>query len=129
MATFAKPTFNAAIYSSYRPSYPKQLFKDIFAYHRTGRHAKWELAVDLGCGSGSFHIHSTPVFLYIDYYFLPGQATTHLSYFDKVIGIDPSLPMIQAAHENVTRDGLGRRVHHEIQKILSLQCNLAVKRK
>jgi hypothetical protein len=54
MATFAKSTFNALIYSSFRPTYPKTLFSDIFEYHRTARHAKLDFAVDLGCGTGGF---------------------------------------------------------------------------
>ncbi|KAF8235682.1 hypothetical protein L208DRAFT_1391973 [Tricholoma matsutake] len=75
MATFAKSTFNAAIYSSFRPTYPKELFNDIFDYHRTAKNAKWDLAVDLGCG------------------------TDRLSPFEKIVGVDPSLPMIRAARE------------------------------
>jgi trans-aconitate 3-methyltransferase len=37
--------------------------------------------------------------------FLTGQATSRLSAFDKIVGIDPSLPMIQAAREDNEKDG------------------------
>lgn len=53
MATFAKKSFNAAIYSSFRPTYPIQLFKEIFDFHRLGN-ASWNTAVDLGCGTGMY---------------------------------------------------------------------------
>lgn len=75
MATFAKSTFNASIYASARPTYPKQLFDLIFRYHEEGRlpphlqgspkqnggekgssrptlKPRWDLALDLGCGTG-----------------------------------------------------------------------------
>jgi len=105
MATFGKPTFNAAIYSSFRPSYPKALFLEIFEYHRNSKHAKWDLAVDLGCGTG--------------------QATTEiqLSAFEKVIGVDPSLPMIQAARE-IKRNGLWDAQADRIQFVQSEAENL-----
>ena len=53
MATFRKATFNAATYSSFRPTYPPQLFDFVFRYHERGLpEAKWDTAVDLGCGTG-----------------------------------------------------------------------------
>ena len=70
MATFAKATFKGANYSVARPTYPKQLFDLVFRYHEHGTlgtstssqlgapeqllaaKARWELAVDLGCGTG-----------------------------------------------------------------------------
>jgi len=64
MATFAKSTFNTAIYASARPTYPRKLFDYIFAYHESGRlpeiamkrpvgkPGRWDLAVDLGSGTG-----------------------------------------------------------------------------
>ncbi|KAG5637411.1 hypothetical protein H0H81_004669 [Sphagnurus paluster] len=77
MATFSKRAFNASVYSSFRPTYPKKLFQEIFDYHRSEK-AAWEVAVDLGCGTG--------------------QATIELKdKFTSVIGIDPSQPMIEAA--------------------------------
>ncbi|KAG6828370.1 hypothetical protein H0H92_008212 [Tricholoma furcatifolium] len=78
MATFAKKAFNAAVYSSFRPTYPKKLFQDIYEYHRGTGRASWDVAVDLGCGTG--------------------QATIQLTdKFPSVLGIDPSQNMIDAA--------------------------------
>lgn len=55
MTTFAKKAFNAAVYSQARPTYPSELFEHIFSFHRQGSHqARWERAVDLGCGTGGF---------------------------------------------------------------------------
>ncbi|KAF8532367.1 S-adenosyl-L-methionine-dependent methyltransferase [Gautieria morchelliformis] len=78
MATFAKPAFNATSYSAIRPTYPRELYESVYAYHRRSKYAQWELAVDLGCGTG--------------------QATAELTSFDHVIGIDPSESMIQKAN-------------------------------
>ena len=61
MATFAKTTFDSARYALFRPSYPRQLFDSVFRYHEQTRGARWDLAVDLGCGTGSSRIYH-PVF-------------------------------------------------------------------
>jgi len=65
MATFAKSTFNPAIYALARPTYPAELFDYVFAFHRQGSRlhpARWERAVDLGCGTGEHLIdHGRPV--------------------------------------------------------------------
>ena len=55
MATFSKTTFDSARYASFRPTYPRQLFDAAFRYHEQTRGARWDLAVDLGCGTGSFY--------------------------------------------------------------------------
>ena len=55
MATFAKATFDSAQYSLFRPTYPRQLFDAAFKYHERTRGARWDLAVDLGCGTGPFY--------------------------------------------------------------------------
>ncbi|KAJ3842710.1 S-adenosyl-L-methionine-dependent methyltransferase [Lentinula raphanica] len=98
MATFAKSSFNAAVYAASRPTYPKSLFQLIFNYHEKGAaalpgnssggnlssnplKARWNTAVDLGCGTG--------------------QATTELHPFQRVIGVDPSQGMVQRAREHV----------------------------
>ena len=52
MATFAKGTFDFARYAAARPTYPRQLYDFVFKYHERSRGAKWDLAVDLGCGTG-----------------------------------------------------------------------------
>lgn len=36
MATFAKKSFDAAVYAASRPTYPKALFQFIFNYHERG---------------------------------------------------------------------------------------------
>lgn len=53
MATFAKTSFNTAIYATFRPTYPRQLFDFIFQHHERTHGARWDTAVDLGCGTGA----------------------------------------------------------------------------
>ncbi|KIK68537.1 hypothetical protein GYMLUDRAFT_237577 [Collybiopsis luxurians FD-317 M1] len=90
MATFAKTSFDAAVYAASRPTYPKALFQFIFNYHEQGPAAlpvpssqlslsrpRWNTAVDLGCGTG--------------------QATTELHPFKRVIGVEPSRGMVEKA--------------------------------
>ncbi|KAI1798269.1 S-adenosyl-L-methionine-dependent methyltransferase [Ganoderma leucocontextum] len=81
MATFGKTTFNAARYASSRPTYPRQLYDFIFKYHERAKGARWDTAVDVGCGTG--------------------QATVELTPFKRVIGVDPSAKMIEQARESV----------------------------
>ncbi|SAM83130.1 related to TMT1-trans-aconitate methyltransferase [Ustilago bromivora] len=88
MATFSKTTFDAAAYLAFRPSYPKWVSDKLLTYH-FGRHpscspspssssAGSSLALDLGCG--------------------PGISTLSLlAHFDRVIGLDPSSKMVDAA--------------------------------
>jgi ubiquinone/menaquinone biosynthesis C-methylase UbiE len=67
-------------YNSYRPKYPKELFDCIYDYHRASPDAKWDLAIDLGCGTG--------------------QVTSALSPpFTRVLGVDPSEKMIRVARQ------------------------------
>jgi len=83
MATFAKSTFNASVYSASRPTYPLKLFEYIFAFHSNGSNKpRWERAIDIGCGTG--------------------QATEQLKPFQDVIGIDPSSVMLDNARTSVT---------------------------
>ncbi|KDQ08728.1 hypothetical protein BOTBODRAFT_37728, partial [Botryobasidium botryosum FD-172 SS1] len=78
MATFAKSTYNASTYASFRPTYPPRLFQAVYDYHARTPRAGWAKAVDLGCGTG--------------------QATTVLAErFQHVIGVDPSQKMITQA--------------------------------
>lgn len=77
MATFAKSSFDSAIYATFRPTYPKSLFDFIFRYHERNNSARWNRAVDLGCGTG--------------------QATVELTPFKRVTGVDPSSKMIKVA--------------------------------
>jgi len=97
MATFGKATFDTAVYASFRPTYPKQLFDFIFRYHEGQRGARWDTAVDLGCGTGT----SIRVCLMIIMtYLCKGQATTELTPFKRVVGVDSSAKMIAAARES-----------------------------
>ncbi|KAH8110949.1 S-adenosyl-L-methionine-dependent methyltransferase [Phellopilus nigrolimitatus] len=93
MATFSKATFNTAKYAAARPTYPRQLFDFVFRYHEQGSSsvrgrgestgkARWDAAVDLGCGTG--------------------QATIELHPFKRVVGVDPSAKMLDEARQYVT---------------------------
>jgi ubiquinone/menaquinone biosynthesis C-methylase UbiE len=86
MATFGKAAFNTAVYGSFRPTYPRQLFDFIFDYHGRSRGARWDVAIDLGCGTG--------------------QATTELTPFKRVIGVDPSTSMLTQARQHTASLGL-----------------------
>lgn len=87
MATFAKTSFNTSTYASFRPTYPKQLFDFIFKYHEQSRGARWDTALDLGCGTG--------------------QATTELIPFKRVVGVDPSKKMIEVATRSAQEENEG----------------------
>ena len=53
MSTFAKATYNVLTYSLTRPTYSVELFDYIFSFHCQLHPAKWDRAVDLGCGTGA----------------------------------------------------------------------------
>lgn len=90
MATFAKATFNAASYASFRPTYPKSLFEFIYAYHAQSGRAGWEKVVDLGCGTG--------------------QATLEVAdQFKEAVGCDPSQGMIENARLSAQQSNLARK--------------------
>ncbi|KAI0343842.1 S-adenosyl-L-methionine-dependent methyltransferase [Trametopsis cervina] len=93
MATFSKATFNTAQYASIRPTYPRQLYDFIFRYHGQGQKARLDTAVDLGCGTG--------------------QATTELTSFKKIIGVDPSAKMIEQATLNASKLGLPGQIEYK----------------
>ena len=57
MATFAKKTFDTARYAAARPTYPRTLYDLILKYHEGDKRARWNMALDLGCGTG---MHSPP---------------------------------------------------------------------
>lgn len=121
MSTFAKSSFDAAVYAASRPTYPKALFQLIFNYHEKGAVAlpgnssastpnqgpqsstlrpRWNTAVDLGCGTG--------------------QATTELSPFKTVIGVEPSKGMVQKAREQIEKAlGSGMYIHSILSFIVS----------
>ncbi|KAH9940655.1 S-adenosyl-L-methionine-dependent methyltransferase [Amylocystis lapponica] len=90
MATFAKTTFDAARYASARPTYPRQLFDFVFQNHESAPGARWDTAIDLGCGTG--------------------QATVELMPFKNITGVDPSAGMIEKATQGMQELGLADRV-------------------
>jgi len=91
MATFAKSTFNASTYASFRPTYPPKLFKIVYDYHARHPQAGWNKAIDLGCGTG--------------------QATTVLAErFKDVTGLDPSEKMVTQAQALSSADSPAYRV-------------------
>lgn len=65
MATFASATFDAARYAAARPTYPKQLYDFIFDYHRRHPAARFETALDLGCGTGKCHVFYRCISFYL----------------------------------------------------------------
>jgi len=79
MATFAKATFNAASYATFRPSYPPKLFQTVLSYHRGPK----TLLLDLGCGHGLISRELSPS-------------------FTRLIATDPSAPMIAQAKSSST---------------------------
>jgi ubiquinone/menaquinone biosynthesis C-methylase UbiE len=84
--TFAKftPEQGKAYAASRGREYPDILFGEVLAYHKE-HGGKLSLAVDVGCGTGN--------------------ATRGLAaYFDKVIGLDGSSGMIDAAHYVLPED-------------------------
>ncbi|KAK5119560.1 hypothetical protein LTR85_007388 [Meristemomyces frigidus] len=81
MATFAKSTFSAASYATFRPSYPASLYNAVLAYHRGPK----RLCLDLGCGTG----------------IVTREMSKH---FDRVIGTDPSAGMIKQARSSIEGD-------------------------
>lgn len=72
MATYSEADFDTKHYDDARPSYPKQFYLTLMAYHGTERN----VAMDIGCGSG----------------FVAFELT---NYFEKVFGTDVSNTMIQ----------------------------------
>ncbi|EIW75436.1 S-adenosyl-L-methionine-dependent methyltransferase [Coniophora puteana RWD-64-598 SS2] len=83
MSTFGKATFDTAVYATSRPTYPRSLFDFIFRYHERNKGARWDRALDLGCGTG--------------------QATVELTPFRKITGIDPSAKMVEGAREMLSK--------------------------
>ncbi|KAG2052892.1 S-adenosyl-L-methionine-dependent methyltransferase [Suillus hirtellus] len=81
MATFTKSSFDSAIYATFRLTYPRLLFDFIFQYHKCNNSARWNRAVDLGCGMG--------------------QATIELTPFKRITGVNPSSKMIQVAQGTI----------------------------
>ncbi|QRW06586.1 methyltransferase domain protein [Ceratobasidium sp. AG-Ba] len=100
MATFAKSTFNAASYASFRPTYPKSLYDFIYGYHAQSGRAGWDKVVDLGCGTGSGSV----LRLMANAYRVLGQATVVVAErFRQAVGCDPSPGMVENARSAVER--------------------------
>ncbi|KAJ8453570.1 hypothetical protein ONZ51_g13523 [Trametes cubensis] len=99
MATFSKATFNAAKYASSRPTYPRQLYDFVFQFHGRAKGARWDTAVDVGCGTG--------------------QATVELTPFQRIIGVDPSARMVEQARESVKTRLAGLDLSSQIEFVQS----------
>jgi trans-aconitate 3-methyltransferase len=97
MAAFAKSGFNAATYAAFRPTYPRQLFDFVFQYHARITGARWDTAVDLGCGTGQWPVISPTKFA--SQLEALGQATVGLTPFKRVVGVDPSSRMLDRARD------------------------------
>ncbi|KAI5477828.1 trans-aconitate 3-methyltransferase [Pseudohyphozyma bogoriensis] len=102
MATFAKSKFNAVAYAASRPSYPPALYSHVLNYASkspsslpTSTKTNTRTLVDLGCG--------------------PGLSTfAFLPHFDKILGLDPSAAMVNAAEGlKVDEDIEGKDVRFE----------------
>lgn len=84
MSAFADSNFNAEGYFNARPHYPKELFD--FLVDQADK-TSLDVCVDIGCG--------------------PGEATFELAkHFKRVIGVDPSVPMINKAKEQAHKRGI-----------------------
>ncbi|KAI0330664.1 S-adenosyl-L-methionine-dependent methyltransferase [Cubamyces sp. BRFM 1775] len=99
MATFSKATFNAAKYASSRPTYPRQLYDFVFQFHGRAKGARWDTAVDVGCGTG--------------------QATVELTPFQRIVGVEPSLRMVEQARESVKTRLAGINLSSQIEFVQS----------
>ncbi|CAK5268425.1 unnamed protein product [Mycena citricolor] len=103
MATFAKSTFNTALYALSRPTYPQVLFDAVFAYHQKslllpGTTAGWDNAVDLGCGTGQATAGILRPFDAPEPALFSNSEEPTLG-FARATGIDPSAKMVQGAFE------------------------------
>ena len=72
------PNYNADLYKESRPTYPAELFEEIYKFHTQNPSASWDLAVDVGTGNGQ-------------------SAQVLTNRFKSVIGFDPSQEMISKA--------------------------------
>lgn len=112
MATYAKATYNAAKYACNRPTYPRQLFDSVFHFHGQGSRSRWDTVVDLGCGPGEcLGPHGRDACSVLIICSTLGQATTELTPFCRVIGVDPSPRMIEQAKQSVSV-GLANQVQY-----------------
>ena len=78
------PQYDAQVYARHRPTYPKELFDIIYQIHESHPDHQYELAVDLGCGTGITTSVIAPKFL-------------------RTIAVDPSQEMLNCInHEKIT---------------------------
>ncbi|KAI9797767.1 MAG: hypothetical protein M1825_005701 [Sarcosagium campestre] len=90
MATFSKDNFSYKSYAAFRPTYPTVLYLRLITFHFGPR----KLCLDLGCGPG-----------------ITSRALT--SYFESVIGVDPSPGMIEQAQASTNPTSPKRPVFQE----------------
>ncbi|KAI5960381.1 uncharacterized protein KGF55_004673 [Candida pseudojiufengensis] len=82
MSAYSETNFNSQHYDDSRPNYTPQFYKELINYH-SEKGGEFNLAVDIGCGSG----------------FVTFEL---IKYFKNVIGTDPSRTMIDQCNKNVT---------------------------
>ena len=86
MESVWKKSSDAGNYDQARPDYPKQVVDVSINYLRQKYVGPLSLALDIGCGTG--------------------KSTEHLiSPFEKVVGCDPSLAMLEEARKNYISHG------------------------
>ena len=88
-----------------RPTYPTQLYDFIFGFHARDPRAKWDTALDLGCGTGTYPLafissssHPTPTLLQAKQPSSSSRAS-HTSSLS-----DPSSRMIAQATKSLDSD-------------------------
>ena len=72
------PNYDSALYKESRPTYPAEIFEEIYKFHTRNPAAGWDFAVDVGTGNGQ-------------------TAQVISSRFKSVIGCDPSQDMMDKA--------------------------------
>ncbi|KAL3428488.1 ubie coq5 [Phlyctema vagabunda] len=77
MSTFAKSTFSATGYATFRPTYPPTIYRRVLEYHRGAKN----VCVDLGCGHGVVSRELSP-------------------HFKQIIATDPSAVMVSQARSS-----------------------------
>ncbi|KAJ2751463.1 trans-aconitate methyltransferase 1 [Coemansia pectinata] len=83
MSAFSFKGFNANAYLALRPTYNRALIEWLLGYH-VGKRVR---AADIACGPGTFTVDLS-------------------SEFDHVLGVDPSLSMIESARNNAHANGI-----------------------
>lgn len=101
MSTQTQPVYDAAVYSTSRPTFPPRLIKLILSYAGSTSGSSKRTALDLGCGTGKYSFCSN---LQIGAELVvAGQVTKLLlqsDVFDQVIAADASPGMLEQAKKD-----------------------------